>query len=255
MPDAVQIGSPLRRAFAHNDYARERPLYDALEHGFTAIEVDVFLEEGQLLVGHGTRDLLPHRTFESLYLDPLAELVESRGHVWDDWPLTLLIDVKSEARSSYVAIHDALARRDDMLTQHRHDGRLTGPVTAVVSGHTDAGLMARQQVRYATRDGRPGDLVDGLSAVTTTISAKFGKLFDWDGRGRMPTDQREGLRRLVGEIHRTGRGARFWGTTQDMWPELLTAGVDQIIADDLPALRELLISRGGGTPTTGRATE
>lgn len=59
MPDAVQIGSPLRRAFAHNDYARERPLYDALEHGFTAIEVDVFLEEGQLLVGHGTRDLLP----------------------------------------------------------------------------------------------------------------------------------------------------------------------------------------------------
>ncbi|KQY63543.1 MULTISPECIES: hypothetical protein [unclassified Nocardioides] len=247
MPDEVEIGSPLRRAFAHNDYARERPLFDALAHGFTAIEVDVFLEGGRLLVGHGTKDLLPDRTFESLYLEPLGALVEDRGHVWPDWPLTLLIDVKSEARSSYLAIHNALARRADLFTQHRNDGRLSGPVTVVVSGHTDPVLMASQQVRYATRDGRPGDLVDGLSAVTTTISAKFGKLFDWDGRGRIPSGEREGLRRVVSEIHRTGRSARFWGTNQHMWPELLSAGVDQIIADDLTALREFLLAHDGAS--------
>ena len=34
---------PLVRAHAHNDYRHDRPLHDALAHGFTGIEADVFL--------------------------------------------------------------------------------------------------------------------------------------------------------------------------------------------------------------------
>lgn len=242
MPETVEIGTPLRRAFAHNDYARRRPLFDALEQGFTTVEADVFLEGDQILVGHGKRDLAPHRTLESLYLGPLAELVGDRGQVWPDRPLTLLVDVKSEATATWLALHDTLERHRDMLTQHRHDGRLSGPVTVVVSGHTDVALMDSHTVRYATRDGRPGDLVDGLTACTSAISEKFSKLFGWDGEGDLPDHQRDGLHRLVDEIHRVGRTARFWGTNPRMWPELLEAGVDQIIADDLPALREFLLA-------------
>ncbi|KRF17646.1 hypothetical protein ASG90_04575 [Nocardioides sp. Soil797] len=245
MSSDVQIGSPLRRAFAHNDYARVRPLYDALAHGFTTIEVDVFLEGGQILVGHGKRDLRPHLTLESLYLEPLAALVDARGQIWPDQPLTLLVDVKSEARSTYLAIHDELERHRDMLTHHRRDGVLSGPVTVVVSGHTDPVLMDSQQVRLATRDGRPGDLIDGLTWCTSSISEKFGKLFDWKGEGTFDDGQRRGLRRLVDEIHRVGRTARFWGTSPTMWSELADAGVDQIIADDLPALRRFLLETEG----------
>ena len=32
----------LHNGHSHNDYTRERPLLDALELGFTSIEVDVF---------------------------------------------------------------------------------------------------------------------------------------------------------------------------------------------------------------------
>lgn len=240
MSSDVQVGTPLRRAFAHNDYARVRPLYDALAHGFTTIEADVVLEGDRILVGHGKRDLRPHRTLESLYLQPLADLIEDRGHVWPDQALTLLVDVKSEAQATYRALHEVLDPYRDMLTQHRHDGRLSGPATVVVSGHTDIAVMDAQPVRWATRDGRPGDLIDGLTPCTSSISEKFSRLFTCDTDGRLPERQRDGLHRLVDAIHGTGRTARFWGTDPRMWSELLAAGVDQIIADDLPELRAFL---------------
>ncbi len=61
---------PLRRAHAHNDYEHPRPLLDALSHGFTSVEADIHLVDGQLLVAHDPIDLDPSRTLESLYLAP-----------------------------------------------------------------------------------------------------------------------------------------------------------------------------------------
>ena len=67
--------SPLSRAHAHNDYEHPRPLLDALDHGFTSVEADVWLVGDELLVGHDLADLVPGRTLEKLYLDPLADRV------------------------------------------------------------------------------------------------------------------------------------------------------------------------------------
>ena len=60
--------SPLPNAHAHNDYEHNRPLFDALDHGFTSVEADVFLVDGKLLVGHDREALKPERTLDSLYL-------------------------------------------------------------------------------------------------------------------------------------------------------------------------------------------
>ena len=43
---------PLERAYAHNDYEHERPLYDALDHGFESMEADIRLNDGDLVVSH-----------------------------------------------------------------------------------------------------------------------------------------------------------------------------------------------------------
>src|SRR5437660_5508951 len=87
---------PLRQAHAHNDYEHKRPLFDALDHGFCSVEADIYLEKGQLLVGHTQDDLRPDRTLEKLYLDPLRQRVRDQGgRVYRDGPtLYLLIDVK-----------------------------------------------------------------------------------------------------------------------------------------------------------------
>ncbi len=64
---------PLPNRFAHNDYCHKRPLFEALENGFTNIEADIFLMNNKLIVAH----ILPYfkgkRTLEALYLQPLLE--------------------------------------------------------------------------------------------------------------------------------------------------------------------------------------
>jgi len=53
------MAKPLLRAHSHNDYAHTRPLLDALDQGFCSVEADIYLENGQLLVGHDKKDLTP----------------------------------------------------------------------------------------------------------------------------------------------------------------------------------------------------
>ena len=65
---AEQLPVPLPQAHAHNDYHHPRPLLDALDHGFCGVEADIFLVDGELLVGHDRTELKPERTLESLYL-------------------------------------------------------------------------------------------------------------------------------------------------------------------------------------------
>ena len=66
--------SPLPRAHAHNDYQHTRPLLDALNQGFCSVEADIYLVEGQLLVGHDRDELSTERTLQSLYLEPLRNV-------------------------------------------------------------------------------------------------------------------------------------------------------------------------------------
>lgn len=241
------------RAFAHNDYAQPRPLWDALAHGFTGIEVDVFLDGGELLVGHGRRDLVPGRTIESLYLDPLATLVERTGQVYGDRSLLLLVDVKGnadDAVATYAALHERLAAHPQLFTQYRPAGALTGPVDVVVSGHTDLPLMEAQVLRFATADARVDHLDETVSPVVKMVSAKWGRHFSWLGEDTMDAEERESLHRWVERIHDARCQARFWGTTPATWRELLAAGVDWIVADELADLRQVLLSAGGNSPAT-----
>lgn len=237
----LDVATPVRRAFAHNDYLQPRPLYDALRHGFTAVEADVFLEGDELLVAHGRRELAGAPTLAAVYLDPLAALVERHGRVYDDRSLMLLVDVKSEAGPTYDALHALLERYDGLLTQYRHDGTLSAPVEVVVSGHTDLPRMEAQLIRYAAADARVTHLEETLSPVVTMVSAKWSKHFSWQGEGAMAAREQAELTGLVSRIHRAGCTARFWGTDPRIWPALLEADVDQIIADDLPGLREFLL--------------
>jgi hypothetical protein len=238
----ADIGSPLRRAFAHNDFHQPRPLYDALEHGFTAVEADILLVDGELRLAHGQRDLAGAPTLGQVYLDPLADLVARRGHVYSDRPLVLLVDAKSDAGPTYAAIHALLDGYEGLCTQYRHDGTLTGPVEVVVSGHTDLAQMEAQLVRYANADARVPHLEETLSPVVSMVSAKWARHFGWLGDRPMHEHEQAELKRLVTTIHDAGCTARFWGTDERLWPELLAADVDLIIADDLAGLRAFLLA-------------
>ncbi|MET9663571.1 hypothetical protein ABZY11_43800, partial [Streptomyces sp. NPDC006510] len=132
----------LRRAHAHNDYLHTRPLYDALTHGFTSVEADIFLVDGELLVAHEATDLDPARTLASLYLDPLlARVRANHGTVHPGYrePVQLLIDIKTDGAAAYLELDRQLRRYRRMLTTYHHGRVRPGAITPVISGDRAAG--------------------------------------------------------------------------------------------------------------------
>ncbi|MDP9793651.1 glycerophosphoryl diester phosphodiesterase [Catenuloplanes nepalensis] len=242
---------PLPQAHAHNDYEHERPLLDALDHGFTSVEADIYLVDGELLVAHDPEDLRPGRTLEALYLDPLVERVRAnRGRVYRGSPISLqlLIDIKNTGVATYTALDATLREYDKILTRYARGRVTTGAVTAVVSGDRPRELMESQTVRYAFYDGRMADLTAGAPAsLIPLISDNWTNVFTWQGVGEFPADQRARLREIVTTAHADGRRVRFWATPDTpgpardaIWTALRRAGVDHINTDDLDGLETFL---------------
>lgn len=117
----VPAAQPLIRAHAHNDYHHPRPLLDALDHGFCSVEADIFLVDGQLLVGHVPAELKPERTLQAFYLDPLRHRVQDNGgRVYRNGPsFTLMIDVKTDAGRTYAVLAEVLSGYAELLTSVR----------------------------------------------------------------------------------------------------------------------------------------
>src|SRR5438552_3467517 len=156
--DRVAAGPvvPLIHAHAHNDYEHKRPLFDALDNGFCSVEADIYLQNDQLLIGHTEQDLRPERTLEKLYLDPLRDRVRANnGRVYRNGPtIYLLIDVKTEAKTTYAALHQTLTRYADILSGFDHGKFEQKAVTAIITGNRAPAMMAAQTVRCAGLDGR-----------------------------------------------------------------------------------------------------
>lgn len=236
---------PLARAHAHNDYEHPRPLLDALEQGFGNVEADVWLVDGRLLVAHNAKDAKPARTLERLYLDPLRARVRANGgRVYRGGPtIVLLVDVKSEAVATYVALDRVLRSYADVLTTFRDGQAETGAITVIVSGNRAPVEMAAQAVRFAAIDGRSGDLdANPPATLVPWISENWQKLFTWKWTGEMPAAERAALRTFVERAHAQGRKVRFWNTPDrpEAWERLLGAGVDVIGTDDLAGLAKFL---------------
>lgn len=236
---------PLQEAHAHNDYQHARPLLDALDHGFCSIEADIFLIDGALLVAHDRKDVRPERTLEALYLAPLrARIRENGGRVFRDGPpITLLVDVKSEALSTYVALETVLATYADILTVFETGRERPGAVTVVVSGNRAPSEVERRSRRYSALDGRAGELDSSAPvALYPWISDNWNKVSAWRGTGDFPAADLATVRSWVARAHARGRKLRFWNTpeTAETWAILRDAGVDVIGTDDLPRLRDFL---------------
>lgn len=239
---------PLRQAHAHNDYAHQRPLLDALDHGFCSVEADVFLVKGKLLVGHTMFELKPDRTLETLYLDPLLERVKKNGgRVYKDGPpIFLLIDFKSKAGPTYDALRKILPKYEEMLSRVEEGKFIQGAVTVVISGDRPFDAVKAEKIRYAGLDGRPSDLGSKEPAdFLPMISDSWSSQFKWRGDGAMPDAERAKLKAMVEQAHQSGRVVRFWATPEkeSVWIELADAGVDLLNTDDLAGLQEFLTKR------------
>jgi hypothetical protein len=237
--------APLAQAHAHNDYLHERPLLDALDHGFTSVEADIFLVDGKLVVAHAAREIKPERTLEKLYLEPLRARVRAGGgSVYPGGrPFHLLIDLKSAAEPTYAALAKVLADYSDIISAVRDGQTEPRAVNVIISGNRPERTLAGEKLRYAGLDGRLSDL-DSEKPVhlLPLVSDNWAAHFKWKGVGPLGDAERKKLADAVGKAHARGRRIRFWATPEsvDAWRELQSAGVDMINTDDLAGLEAFL---------------
>jgi N-acyl-D-amino-acid deacylase len=242
-PGRKRESAPLIHGHAHNDYEHKRPLFDALDNGLCSVEADIYLINGQLLVAHERFQTKPEKTLQSLYLDPLRERVKQNGgRVYANGPeCTLLIDLKTDWKTTYPALREVLKQYSDILTVFRGGSKTTNAITAIITGNRSKEMFAGETERYAAYDGELSDLdSDASPDLIPWISSNWSSSFHWNGHGEMPANEKSKLKDVVTKAHAQGRQVRFWGSPDnpDFWRELLADGVDLINTDKLVELRQ-----------------
>jgi glycerophosphoryl diester phosphodiesterase len=238
------LPTPLPRAHAHNDYEHDRPLLDALDHGFCGIEADIFLIDGQLLVAHDLEDCDPDKTLQTLYLDPLlARARQHGGRIYPDGPnVILLVDIKNTGPATLEALLQALVPYHEMLTEFTRDSTTERAVTIVVSGSVPRADLEARSPRWAASDGRLPHIGASPHDVPL-VSENWGTLFRWRGRGDMPGEERAKLEDILARCHAAGQKVRFWALPHrpEAWETVWDAGLDYINTDDLAGLRDFML--------------
>ncbi|KXG50095.1 uncharacterized protein PGRI_060620 [Penicillium griseofulvum] len=221
-----------------------------------------------LPVGHDESALTGSRTLESLYINPILDILErqnpespfitspTKNGVWDTVPdqtLYFFIDVKTSGSETFEAVIAALQplREKGYLTTVKDGKTVTnGPVTVIGTGETPFDMVAPIKDRDYFFDAPLANLNDpqyaGVTGVISPVASTdfqkaVGKI-TVDTDPILSDDQLKALRDQIATANERGIGARYWNTpyfpirTRNLvWRTLLREGVILLNADDLPA--------------------
>jgi hypothetical protein len=237
---------PLPHAFAHNDYSHKRPLFDALDNGFTHLEADVFLRHSRLLVAHRLpliRLKRKRNTIEGLYLKPLFNrLTNTNEQVQTSLDtIVLMIDIKSNGEKTYNALRKVLNKYKSILSTCEEGKVIIRNLTLVLTGHRPLHLLKSEESRFVFVDAdlRKINIKEECPEMFTIASCKYSSLLTWKGRGEIPEWEKERLKGLIDKAHLSGTKVRLWASPENekVWLFLRNCGVDLINTNKLVALK------------------
>ncbi|GFF42467.1 hypothetical protein IFM58399_06625 [Aspergillus lentulus] len=271
---------------SHNDYWRDVPFYTALSQGCISTEADVWLYNGTLYVstksssdrclpsniervGHDTSSLTEERTLESLYINPILDVLKrqnprsrfvtspTHNGVFDtsvSQTLYLFIDAKTNGHETFKAVIDALEplREHGYLTALKNNKTITnGPITVIGTGNTPYDMVAPVANRdyffdahlESLNEPENAGITDLISPIASTSFADaIGPVSEGDSEAILTEKQLSTLRSQIATAKERGIGARYWETPSypirtrnAVWRALLKEGVALLNADDLEA--------------------
>jgi glycerophosphoryl diester phosphodiesterase len=243
-------------AYAHNDYANLRPLYDALELGFRGVEADILLRGGELRVAHDASATRPGRNLETLYLRPLQAIAQQCGHILAPSAAFLLnVELKERSRAGYDSLLALLERYADLF-EPRLANRSGPPVEIILVGWHPPLAGSSSDLRHplwhqeSITTLSPGSATQPRTAVRL-VSLDYGKTIGWSGRGPLPERAATWLARLrAAKEEGPGRLARAYNVPihPAVYRLLLEAGVDLIGTKRLVASQQVLVRLGSASP-------
>lgn len=238
------------RGHAHNDYTHARPLFQALENGYTSIEIDVFLHKGKLIVSHIPVGLDLKKTIEQLYLEPIKKVITQNGgtvYKGFDTPVIFMIDFKTDGTETYEQLKKILKNYENLITVYRHDSVIgQRAINILISGSSPQSALLKEDSSVATLDGNIQSMSDNnASKVCTRYSSAWESYFSWIGIGTMPACQKAKLDSLVTASHEINKQIRFYHIPDNpkTWKVLLDAKVDWINTNKLVAFRKFCLKK------------
>ncbi|KAI9053621.1 hypothetical protein LZ554_002575 [Drepanopeziza brunnea f. sp. 'monogermtubi'] len=263
-PTSLTQGILPKGIHSHNDYWRDVPFYSALSVGAISIEADVWLYNGTLFVGHEISALTKQRTFESLYINPILDVIKRQNPstpfvtqktyngVFDTdsgQTLYLFVDLKTSGPETWPVVVKALEplRSAGYLSSTNGTAFTSGAVTVIGTGDTPLNLVQPIASRDYFWDGPLPALSSTFSNISSLVSpiasASVGSAFGGTVLGPSLNDtQLAILRSQVAVAHSKGIKVRYWdqpgwpiSTRNGLWRQFRTEGVDLINVDDLEA--------------------
>lgn len=238
-PDASAQKSTRPLIFAHNDYAQPEPFFNAYAQRVSFIEADVFVRDGDLWVAHDEKDLLPERTLQKLYLQPLLQNVQKYGgypYRHKDLTLTLMIDFKTPWETTLPVLVDLLQQRFPTLVQTKN-------LTFCISGAMPPPEQWAEIPGFINFDGRPHQLYtpQQLQRILL-VSHDYTKYSAWRGEGICSAEDKKKLQAVVQIATDWQKPFRFWAIPDHPagWQLMRELGVQVLNTDRVKALRRYL---------------
>ncbi|WP_143308827.1 alkaline phosphatase [Chitinophaga vietnamensis] len=241
----------IAQAHSHNDYERSTPFYEAASLRFGSIEADIHLKDGVLYVAHDHKDIQAFRTFKEMYLLPVVrQFAVNNGKAYPDGsPMQLLVDIKTEGRSTLKALQELL------IPYRQYFDRSVNPeaVKIVLSGNVPPAAEWNQYDPLFFFDGRPDSTYPAsLKPRIAMVSVSFTNYSKWNGKGTLTPADLEKVKQVIDKAHAQGYPFRFWGapSSKSCYYKLMDLGVD-IIGTDKPTELYDVISNTAKTTVAG----
>lgn len=225
-------------AHSHNDYENPIPFLTAYHAGFGSIEADVHLYNDSLFVAHDKLQPGHHRTFDSLYLQPLDYFVrKNNGYPYADRQrvLQILVDVKTDSIATLKKVMECISRYPQLA--HNKNIRF------VISGGRPPAEQFKDYPDFIWFDGNVGETypASALSKIAM-LSADFHRYSSWNGKGIIPAAEMARLQSLVEQSHGLGKPIRFWATPDvvNAWYQFMQLQVDFLNTDHITGLAAFL---------------
>ncbi|MDD2436378.1 MAG: phosphatidylinositol-specific phospholipase C/glycerophosphodiester phosphodiesterase family protein [Massilibacteroides sp.] len=242
----VQAQQVHYNAFSHNDYWRNRPLFDALDYGFNCVEADLWLIDGELYVAHDRPEPKMSIVFSNLYLKPLIARIQKNGgkvYLSGDRPFYLMIDCKTNGEEMYPLLKRQLEPYKKYFCSVENGCYKEGAVLLFFSGNRPRKAISEETSRIAFLDGTIADLGKEIpKTLMPVVSDNFSAFFSWRGEGNISEKELNEMRAIIRQVHEEGKLFRWWGApdTPLFKRFFREEGVDLIGADDLRGLHEVL---------------
>lgn len=226
--------TPSPAIFAHNDYEKPWPFYNAYNLRADFIEADIFLVNNQLMVAHEEKQISNDRTLSSLYLQVIdSVLIANNDRVYpgSKQSLALSIDIKSEAVSTLNSLIEQLKKFPRLIRSKTFK--------IMISGNMPAQNTWQKYPDYIYFDGRPEKTYSNYElSRLLMISTSFTKYSQWNGNGLMKPEEKMKIQELINASHRIRKPIRFWATTdtEAVWEMLLKMNADIINTDEVSSV-------------------